>query len=590
MTAKNAFLFCIVFFSFSTFGSYGDLSPKRFIVKFKGQDQADTLHLSQASHSSAQKLEDLRTETFLQKLRSKSLRANNFVVQQTQDVQIVSEHGQTLVLEAYSSQMVETLKDMIDSPQRGGEFVEYIEEDRIFRHTWSREQNHMSSGYLKEDAAEVYEGYFRDQRFFEQWSLHSEAGIQIIDAWDLTKGSSDVVVAILDTGITHHSDLNQRLLPGADLIWETRTSRKPNGRSHEATDPGDWVDVGDSCYDGYFIPSSWHGTHVAGIVGAQTGNGIGIAGVDWRARILPVRVLGTCGGYVSDIADGIRWAVGLEVEGLMSNPNPADVINLSLGGPGSCGQTMQNAIDQANQAGAVVVVASGNQGDDLDINEYSPANCHGVITVASSDKNGLMTSYSNYGESVDVVAPGGLGGSGRGVLSTLNYGQRSPDREGYAYYSGTSMASPHVAGVVSLIKSVNPDLYPAQIREIIRQSARELTFSECGDMNCYSGRLDAFEAISMALTYESDPDFRGSEPVRPGDSNLDEDGARRFQNSQNSGGCGTIVDISSLPPGPGGSAGAFAFGFFLLFLMVQAVFVEKTRLVRVGHSVKVMGI
>ncbi len=406
-----------------------------------------------------------------------------------------------------------------------------------------------------------WQGGVTDQRFFEQWALHhSSAGINAPNAWDYSKGSSSIVIAVLDTGITAHSDLNGRVLPGASTISDPVISNDGSARKNSALDPGDWVESGDPCYQGSFEPSSWHGTHVAGTIGAKTGNGVGIAGVDWNAKILPVRVLGKCGGRVSDIADGIRWAVGINVSGLAPNPHPANVINLSLGGPGRCGTTMQQAIDQANSRGAVVVVASGNQGADLDFQEYSPANCRGVINVGATNIHANATSYSNLGSSIDVMAPGG--DFSRGVISTLNSGQRGPVSEAYAAYNGTSMAAPHISGIVGLILGATPGLHPGQVKEILKDTSRPLQSYLCNSNRCGAGLADAYEAVRLAMLTEPDRDFVGSDPItsRPGYP----DGGD-MKGIERSSGCASIVDVNKGPPSGG------LFMVFTLFILLPSL-------------------
>ncbi|MCP4913253.1 MAG: S8 family serine peptidase [Oligoflexia bacterium] len=352
------------------------------------------------------------------------------------------------------------------------------------------------------------DGTTEDPYYQYQWHYFGTNGINLPATWDITKGKSNIVVAVLDTGITNHADFGGRLLPGADLVTDLDFSNDGNGRDSDASDPGDWVEAGDVCYQGSFVPSSWHGTHVAGTIGANGGNGVGATGVNFNSKILPVRVLGKCGGYLSDIADGVLWAVGEQVSGLPVNQNPADVINLSLGGFGSCGPTMQNAIDVARSKGAVVVVAAGNDGQNLDINQYTPANCSGVITVGAGTKNGQMSFYSNYGDAIDVTAPGG--DSWGKVVSLSNTGSRGPVADDAEGMSGTSMAAPHVAGVASLILSVNPDLYPAQVEAIIKETSD--AFSCSG--GCGSGWLNALEAVILAQDTIPDPNFQGTEPIK----------------------------------------------------------------------------
>lgn len=275
-----------------------------------------------------------------------------------------------------------------------------------------------------------------DTSFSQQYGLGTGAGgIRATEAWDITNGAG-VVVAVIDTGITSHSDLNANILPGYDFIIDTAVAADGNGRDSNPADPGD-------AYGGN--PSSWHGTHVAGTVAAVTNNAKGVAGVAYGAKVVPIRALGKGGGYDSDIADAIIWASGGTVSGVPANANPAEVINLSLGGSGACGTTTQSAINGAVSRGSTLVIAAGNS--NANTTGFSPANCNNVVAVGAVTSTGARASYSNYGSLVDVAAPGSA------VLSTLNTGTSGPGSESYASYSGTSMAAPHVAGVVALMQS-----------------------------------------------------------------------------------------------------------------------------------------
>jgi len=350
-----------------------------------------------------------------------------------------------------------------------------------------------------------------DTRYNEQWHyFESLAGIELPDAWDLGTGSSDIVVAVLDTGITSHTDLQGRYAGGYDFISDYRIGNDGNGRDSNPSDPGDWITWWES-YWGFFggcpvSNSSWHGTHVAGTIGAKSNNSTGVAGANWVSMIQPIRVLGKCGGYTSDIADGVRWAAGWPVSGAPVNPNPARVLNLSLGGSGSCGTTMQNAINDAVSAGAVVVVAAGNS--NTNAANATPANCQNVITVAATDRGGNRAYYSNYGSTVEISAPGGETNqsSGNGILSTLNTGNTSPGRDTYAFYQGTSMATPHVAGVASLILSQNPSLTPPEVLQIIQDTAKPFPGgSSCNTANCGGGIIDAYAAVMAATANPNSP-------------------------------------------------------------------------------------
>lgn len=334
-----------------------------------------------------------------------------------------------------------------------------------------------------------------DSRYNEQWQyFESTGGLNLPLAWDTAQGTG-VVVAVIDTGYLAHADLAANLLPGYDMISDSTIAQDGNGRDSNAIDNGDWEPAG-ACYSGSpSSASSWHGTHVAGTIAAVTNNSNGVAGVAYNAKIVPVRVLGRCGGYLSDIADGMIWAAGGTVSGVPANANPAQVLNLSLGGSGSCSITSQNAINTARSLGTTVVVAAGNE--NTNASNSNPANCNGVIAVAATNRNGSRAYYSNYGAVVDVAAPGGEMSTGiaNGILSTLNSGQTTPSTDSYAFYQGTSMATPHVAGVAALLYEVDPTLTPDEIESTLKSTARSFpaTCSQCG-----SGIVDAESAVASA--------------------------------------------------------------------------------------------
>ncbi len=291
-----------------------------------------------------------------------------------------------------------------------------------------------------------------DPLYAQQWHYKNGAGgVNLEPAWDITKGAG-TVVAVLDTGIVPHSDLLGQTVPGYDFIGDIDTAVDGDGRDADPNDPGDWHD-GECNFFGIPEDSSWHGTHVSGTIAALTDNGVGVAGVAPQAKILPVRVLGKCGGFFSDIIDGITWSSGGTVAGVPANANPAEVINMSLGGGGACSVAFQTAIDAAVARGTTVVVAAGNSGDDAASEQ--PASCNNVISVSAVGPTGALASYSNFGPVVDVAGPGGTGANpaGDNVLSTLNLGLTTQGAEGYAWYAGTSMASPHVAGIAALIQA-----------------------------------------------------------------------------------------------------------------------------------------
>ncbi len=362
-----------------------------------------------------------------------------------------------------------------------------------------------------------------DPQFASQWHYQAAAiepaSANLPGAWDKTTGSPALVVAVIDTGLVPHADIDANILdtsgrvaPGYDFVSGDSasvflTANDGDGRDSNPTDPGDWITAAEAAtpfWSGCPVgSSSWHGTHVAGTIGAASNNAAGVAGINWTSRIQPVRALGKCGGYLSDIVDGMRWAAGLPVPGAPANGAPARVMNLSFGGPGACGTTYQNAINDVTAVGAVVVVAAGNENNDAATSR--PANCNGVIAVAATMRNGSRASYSNYGPLVKLSAPGGDGIVTDRVLSTLNSGATSPVAspagDTYAWYRGTSMATPHVVGVASLMLSANPGLTPAKVLEKLQTSARAFPpGSSCNTSLCGAGIVDAAAAVQAVST------------------------------------------------------------------------------------------
>ncbi len=331
-----------------------------------------------------------------------------------------------------------------------------------------------------------------------QWYLLNTqpASINTYDAWDYSQGGdagNGVVVAVIDTGVRFdHPDLAGKLLPGYDFISCDQsscsgsgthtylTANDGNGWDADASDPGDWVSSADlqtTVFDDCEVTdSSWHGTRIAGIIGAATNNALGIAGIGWNARILPVRAIGKCGGYDSDIIAGMRWAAGLPVAGAPTNPNPAKVINLSLGSEGTCSQAYTDVITSLTAVGVSVVASAGN--DSAIVN--TPANCNSVISVVAVRNTGTKVGFSSLGTAATIAAPGGncFNLSGPCLYSldtTTNLGTTVPGINDYTdQYNanlGTSFSAPIVSGAVALMLGANNALTPAQISSTLRSTA-----------------------------------------------------------------------------------------------------------------------
>ncbi|WP_217538085.1 S8 family peptidase [Stenotrophomonas sp. GbtcB23] len=337
----------------------------------------------------------------------------------------------------------------------------------------------------------------------QMWHYGTGAGgARVTTAWESGATGAGVVVAVIDTGATHHADLEANLLPGYDFISDAFVSH----RADDSRVPGGW-DIGDysainECGDGAPASnSSWHGSHVAGTIAEVTNNNVGGAGIAYNAKVLPVRVLGRCGGYTSDINDAIVWAAGGHIDGVPDNTTPAEVINMSLGGAHACDADTQAAINAAVSLGTVVVVAAGN--DNAPVTDHAPASCANVITVGATGYSGQRASYSNYGAGVDLAAPGGAGteGSPNGYIwSALNNGTTVPGSDIYAGYTGTSMATPHVVGVVALMQSVAAQpLTPSQVEGLLKATSRAFPVKQTQPNG--AGLLDAAAAVARARSF-----------------------------------------------------------------------------------------
>jgi serine protease len=359
-------------------------------------------------------------------------------------------------------------------------------------------------------------------------------------AWDITTGHSSVIVAVLDTGVRgNHPDLAGKLLPGYDMISDPLLANDGNGRDADPSDPGDWISSADVATPDFedceIADSSWHGTQTAGLIGAATNNATGMAGAGWRVRVLPMRVLGKCFGYESDITAAMRWAAGLDVPGTPANPHPAKVLNLSLGRPGACDGPYPDTIAAVRARGVVVVASAGNStGHAVNV----PANCSGVIGVAAVRHIGTKVGFSDVGPQLTIAAPGGncvnIGAGQPCLFPILTSGNSGTTVPGSAIYTdsfnisvGTSFSAPLVSATVALMMTANRTLTPDQIKAVLQSTARPFPSSGapaddfgaiqqchapdgtdqlqcyCTTTTCGAGMLDARAAVAQVARLEA---------------------------------------------------------------------------------------
>ncbi|MCC6868020.1 MAG: S8 family peptidase [Burkholderiales bacterium] len=330
-----------------------------------------------------------------------------------------------------------------------------------------------------------------------QWGLHNPvAGVNAETAWTLQPDLHGITVAVVDTGILPHPDLVGRVLPGYDFISDPGRARDGDARDPNPRDEGDWS-AGDC--GGADFPSFFHGLFVSGVIAANSNNGIGIAGVASGVQILPVRVLGKCGGTFEDVLEGMLWASGVPIAGVPPNQNPAKVINLSLGGYGACDQAMQEAVDLALAQGSVIVAAAGNS--SLEAADVAPANCSGVITVGAHGAQGELTSYSNFGRRIDLTAPGGDRPLTDLIFGLTNDGATVPTEPSYGYAAGTSFAAPLVSGVAAMLIARDSLITGGRVLDLLTGTAHDWPpGSPCLVPNvCGAGMLDAASAVGSLL-------------------------------------------------------------------------------------------
>lgn len=331
---------------------------------------------------------------------------------------------------------------------------------------------------------------FNDPQYSKQWNLtNPTTGVQNTGNARLRRGAN-VKVAVLDTGYVPHPDLVTGMANGYDFVSDPLSARDGNGRDPNPLDEGDYAPY-NLCKDqANAHTSTWHGTHVAGIIGARGNNGMGIVGVADLARVQPVRVLGRCGGRTSDIADAIIWAAGGHVDGVPDNTYPAKIINMSIGTVTRCPAAYQRAIDIARSKGALVVAAAGN--GNTEASKYAPANCMGVITVGATTKEGKRASFSNYGTRVNISAPG------ENILSLSVNSLDRPDNTKftYVYESGTSMAAPHVSALLAQQLVNGTSMTTQQVERAFTLAGGNRI--KCDKVFCSRGIINSFNLAKKA--------------------------------------------------------------------------------------------
>ncbi len=379
--------------------------------------------------------------------------------------------------------------------------VESVEIDYLFQHMGIR-----PASYMPDDPESAN----------KQWNFYNpDSGVNASEAWDISQGEG-VVVAVLDSGVVQNTpDLQNNLVPGYDMITDKRVSRRDNdGRVAGGWDTGSWVETnyctGWATKETHPAEDSlWHGSHVAGTIAQETNNGQYVAGLAFKAKVLPVRVLGSCGGTGSDIADGMIWAAGGEVPGMPINPNPADVINLSLGSkePLGCPAVYQAAINQVVRMGVIVVTAAGNSNGNAAA--YTMGSCNNVISVGATGFDGGRVAYSNYGPRVELAAPGGAGGSADTdwIHQVVNTGKTVPGNEFVVRgMAGTSMSAPHVAAAAAMIQSVvQTPLTWVQMRTLLASTVKPFKVAPPANKSIGAGILDIKAALDKALLPPCDP-------------------------------------------------------------------------------------
>ena len=336
-----------------------------------------------------------------------------------------------------------------------------------------------------------------DLYFPLQWYLNGKNGVSMPTAWKYSKGDGYKVVAVIDTGIRAHQQIDKALtrnadgsIYGYDFVSELANAADGDGEDSNPNDEGDSSGG-----------NSFHGTHVAGIIAAEH-DFLGTAGIAPNVKLLPIRALGKDGGTISDLVKAVNWAAGVKIAGIPQNKFPVSVINLSLGAKEvvSCTGGYASIFDAAIAKGITVIAAAGNESR---ASLSFPGNCNGVITVVATQALGDRATYSNFGSGTLLSAPGGEFNVGStespdsrgGIISSWVDSANLPS---YRLSEGTSMATPVVSGIVALMYSMQPNITPARVRAILQDSVRPFApTSNCAIIGgCGAGIINAQLALA----------------------------------------------------------------------------------------------
>lgn len=477
--------------------------------------------------------------------------------------------------------IVQSMAQSVKLPSQSGN----SDQDRFDQAHSYRNQGERAAAALSADENSAIAIIPGDPRRHQQWNFFEPAQYKgasaLFAAHAHSSGNYPVVVAVVDSGLMlDHVDLE--ILSGFDFVSQSKVANDGDGRDDNPSDPGDWVTAEEITGDPVSrdctpTTSKWHGTAVAGIIGAISDNQRGISGGAPSVLLLPVRVTGKCGGFIKDLVDGVRWSAGLPVAGAPANNSPARVINLSVGFPGDCPTSLQNAIDDAVDAGAIVVVAATNTAAALDTDPQSPASCTNVTTVGALLRDGRRASYSAFGSAVSIMAPGGS--ISDGIITTQNASATTPETQSsYGFHFGTSMAAAHVSATYATLLGIDPSLTNGQLRQLISVSASGPgSIAGCSENMCGAGRLNAKSATDQLLDLPIDATAAPSEAAPADDATSVVSTLAVAQPPTPTTAAASDTETSQQPASTGSGAIQFADLWLLLGLLLSSLLPARHR-------------